>query len=174
MISSNDHIQKWSKNWALRQHSVTPISTPALSQKMRKETVCPWTQQQSDGDKGQHIGMTESAGHISALGLSSNSDISCTYRLRISHWGREGRVSEGCDEGQWLRLPYLGWWQKQRHESPVKPVRKGQFSIQKINSRLAGFQEEIRWRDAGGSVSTREMFQSIWDEREDWPEDKWR
>lgn len=112
----------------------------------------------------------EPAGHISELGLSSSSGISCPHRLRISHWGREGRVSEGCDEGQWLRLPYLGWRQKQRHESPVKPVRKGQLSIQKINLRLADFQEEIRQRDAGSSVSRREVVQSMWDEREDEPE----
>lgn len=41
-------------------YSVTPINTLALSQKMWKETVCPWMQQQSDGDKGRRISVTGS------------------------------------------------------------------------------------------------------------------
>lgn len=45
--------------------------------------------------------------------------------------------------------------QEHRHESPITPGRKGQLSIHKINLRLADFQEEIRWRDAGGSVSSK-------------------
>lgn len=117
--------------------------------------------------RAKRKGCRHSVGHVSAPWLSSSSGIPCTHRLRISHRGREGRVSEGCDEGQWLRLPYLGWRQKQRHESPIKPAGKGQLSIQRINLKLADFQEEIRWRDAGGTVSRREMFQSTRDERED-------
>lgn len=81
--------------------------------------------------------------------------------------GQGSKRRGGCDDGQWLRLPYLGGRQKHRHESPVKPGRKGQLSIQKINLGLADFQEEIRWRDAGGSVSRREIIQHMWDERED-------
>ena len=41
-------------------YSVTPISMLALFQKLWKEAVCPWMQQQSDGDEGQHARVTGS------------------------------------------------------------------------------------------------------------------
>lgn len=169
MSSSNDNVQKWSKNQTLRRDLLCSSHQHAGPFPDDVEIAClplnaaaeQWRR------RAKRKSHREPMGHVSALGLSGSSGISCTHRLRISHHGREGRVSEGCDEGQWLRLPYLGWRKKQRHESPIIPVRKGQLSIQKINLRLADCQEEIRWRDAGGSVSRREMFQSLRDERED-------
>lgn len=89
-------------------------------------------------------------GHISAQGQSGSSCIPCTHRLRIS-----SSVNKRCAKGRWLRLPCSGRRQKRRHESPIKPVRKGQRSIQKINLSLADLQQEITWRDAGDNVSIK-------------------
>lgn len=91
-------------------------------------------------------------GHISAQGQSGSSCIPCTHRLRIS-----SSVNKRCAKGRWLRLPCSGRRQRRRHESPIKPVRKGQRSIQKINLSLADLQQEITWRDAGDNVSIKEV-----------------
>lgn len=95
-------------------------------------------------------------GHISASGQSGSSCIPYTHRLRISSSLTKGRA-----KGWWLRLPCSVWRQKRRHDSPIKPVRKGQLSIQKVNLSLADFQQEIRWKDAGDNISTKEVSKHV-------------
>lgn len=168
MISSNDNVQKWLKNQTLRwdllcsshQHAGpfpdyverASLLLNAVAERWRRRSKC----------KSHR----ESTGHVSMLGLSGSLGISCTHWLRISHCRRKGRVSKGCDEGQWLRLPYLGWRKKQRHESPIKPVRKGQL----LSRRLIWDWLIAKRKSDGGMQETvflEEMFQSLRDERED-------
>jgi len=96
MISSNDNVQKWSKNklWD-RSYSVVPISTLALSQKMWKKTVCPWMQQQGEGDEGQ------GASVVGTLRVTSACWACLAIKAFHAHIGREFLIGWGKEE--WAR-----------------------------------------------------------------------
>lgn len=165
MISSNANVQKQSKNQTLRQDLLcnSHHHTSPFQEDVERELV---------PDCGGRVMEMEGNGVVGARGSRQRTwtarELRCTHQLRVSN--SVSRGYDRCDEGQWLRLPCLGWRQKQRHESPIKPGGKGQISIQKINLRLTHFQksdwgwQEIAFLEIRG-FKAREMrwFQSTWE-----------